>query len=238
MWLSMFSIIIATKNELNYIGRTLAILKRVLRGFKAEILVVDSSIDGTYEVAKKLADKAYRFKEEGLSKARNYGAKKARGDILVFMDADTIVSKKLFEEALEAFKDPGVLAAVCYALPYSEANFIQKTFYLLDSTYIKLCRKFPFLLRLYNRGDFFAVRRKAFFKVGGFDENFHMMEITDFINRLMEHGKIVVLKSPAYESARRLKKWGPIKNFLFWQPHYLSYFMLSRPLKIEYENVR
>ena len=93
MWPSMFSIIIATKNELNYIGRTLAILKRVLRGFKAEILVVDSSIDGTYEVAKKLADKTYRFKEEGLSKARNYGAKKARGNILVFMDADTIVSK-------------------------------------------------------------------------------------------------------------------------------------------------
>jgi len=39
MWSSMFSIIIATKNELNYIGRTLAILKRVLRGFRAEILL-------------------------------------------------------------------------------------------------------------------------------------------------------------------------------------------------------
>ena len=235
---SMFSIIIATKNELNYIGGTLTTLKHVLRGFKAEILVVDSSIDGTYEIAKKLADKTYRFKEEGPSKARNYGARKARGDILIFMDADTMVSRKLFQEALEAFKDPWVLAAVCYVLPYSEANFIQKTFYLLDSTYIKLCGRLPFLLRLYSRGDFLAVRKKAFFKVGGFNENFHMLEITDLINRLMRHGKIAVLKSPAYESARRLKKWGPIKNFLFWQPHYLSYFMLSRPLKIEYESIR
>jgi len=232
----MFSIIIATKNEEHYIGRTLRLLRKILKGLTYEIIIVDSSTDKTFKIAVKLADKTYRFLG-GVSKARNFGAKVAYGDILVFMDADSIPSKEVFLETQRILKK-NIVAAVSYVLPYTHVGVLGRIFYTLDSAYIKLSGKLPPLLKLYNRGDFIAVKKEYFFKVGGFPESFHVAEITDLINRLLHLGRVAVLKSPVYESARRFKKWGFIKNHLVWLPHYVSYFLRQKPINIKYEEVR
>ncbi|MEM2336300.1 MAG: glycosyltransferase [Candidatus Bathyarchaeia archaeon] len=239
---SFISIIFATLNEEEYIGRTLRTLKKVLNlcEVNAEIIVVDSSDnDLTFRIARGFTDKVFRFDEKGLAKARNYGASKARGDIIVYMDADSVPQGCIFRELLETFKEDDVVAAVSYVQTYDKKpNLAQKIFYAIDITFIKACRKIPFLLKFYNRGDFFAVKKDVLNKVGGFDEKLSVMEITDFIVRVQRIGKVAVLNKPVYESSRRLKSWGFLKSHTYWWKNYLSYYLLKKPLEKIYPIIR
>lgn len=240
--LLLVSVIFATFNEERYIGRTLRSLRRVLRkcGIDGEIIVVDSSNkDRTLEVARFFADKVFRFKEKGVSKARNFGASKARGDVLVFMDADSIPQVCIFQDLLQAFKKPNVVAALSYVYTYdTKLTLNQKLFYLFDIAFIKSCRIAPFLLKFYNRGDFFAIRKEAFRKARGFNEKLDLMEITDLIVKVLGIGKIVVLNKLVYESSRRLKKWGFLKSHLYWWKNYLSYYFVKKPFDKIYPTIR
>ena len=88
------SIIIPTLNEEKYIERCLKSLKnQSFRNF--EIIVSDSySTDDTVKIAKKYGAKVVLTKKTGPAAGRNEGARKAKGSILVFLDADTFVTKK------------------------------------------------------------------------------------------------------------------------------------------------
>jgi len=236
------SVIFTTLNEEKYIAGTLLSLRKVLRTCRvdAEILVVDSSENNlTVQLASRFADRVFRFSERGLSKARNFGAAKARGDILVFMDADSIPSACIFQNLLEAFKDQNVVAAITYVYTYDKKpTLTQKIFYIFDIAFIKGCAIAPFLLKFYNRGDFIAVRKNVFLKAGGFDPKLNIMEITDLIMRILGMGKVVVLNKPVYESSRRLKSWGFLKSHIYWWKNYLSYYLLKKPSEKTYPVIR
>ena len=75
------SVIIPIYNEEKVIGNCLASLAKQI--IKAEIIVVD---DGSTDGSAKFA--TYRQTHQGPGAARNLGASKAKGDILVFVDAD------------------------------------------------------------------------------------------------------------------------------------------------------
>jgi len=236
------SVIFTTLNEERYIGRTLRSLNRILHlcGINAEIIVVDSSDNNlTLQIASRFADRVFRFGERGVSKARNFGASKARGDILVFMDADSIPQACIFQDLLEAFKEQNVVAAVTCVHTYDEKpTLTQRIFYMFDIAFIKSCRIAPFLLKFYNRGDFFAVRKSMFLKAGGFDPKLNIMEITDLITKILSMGKVVVLNKPVYESSRRLKSWGFLKSSIYWWKNYLSYHLFKKPFEKIYPIVR
>src|SRR3989304_693387 len=79
------SIIILAKNE----EKSLPYLLKKLRGFKGEVLVIDgSSTDKTEEIAQKFGVKVFRDLGIGKGGGMKLGIKKAKGDILVFMDGD------------------------------------------------------------------------------------------------------------------------------------------------------
>jgi len=87
------SVLIPCKNEIKTIK---GLLKKVLKNKRIEVIIIDGkSTDGTYEVAKALADKSKSCKLivqnnvlEGKGGALRDGLTIAKGDIIVFIDAD------------------------------------------------------------------------------------------------------------------------------------------------------
>jgi len=236
------SVIFATRDKARYIGRTLRLVRKVAEkcGLKVELIVVDSSDDDhTLSVASKFADKAFRFRQRGVSKARNFGASRAEGDILVFMDADSIPETCIFKSLAKIFQNSEVCAAVSYVYSYdSNLTLSQKIFYVFDVAFVRSCKLVPFLLKFYNRSDFLAVRRDAFFKAGAFNEQMNVMEINDLLLRIQRMGKVAIIDKPVYESSRRLKKWGFLKSHLYWWINYLTYYMLGRMASKSYPAIR
>ena len=238
------SVIVVSKNEEKYIGNALEKLIEAggearKRNITTETIVVDSSTDNTFRQAKKITENVYAFLPQGLTKARNYGASLARGRILVFMDADTVIQRTSLIDIFNDFRDGATVAIISCVLPlYRQRSFSNILFYLIDEKYVKSCAYVKFLVKFYNRGDLTAIRKDIFSKVNGFDEKLHMLDITDLLLKASSYGKIGVLSTPVFESSRRLKKWGMLKSYKIWWKNYVSFYILKHLSDSTYEEVR
>ena len=119
----MISIIIPAYNEEKYLPATLEAIGAAAGGVAAsEIIVVDNeSTDGTGEIALRFGAKMVGETEHNIGRVRNTGAAGARGGILVFIDADTLVEPGLFENIIEVMADErcfGGSVAVEYEATY------------------------------------------------------------------------------------------------------------------------
>ena len=94
----MISAIVLTRNEEENITHCLQSLS-----FCDEILVVDDhSTDNTFELAEKTGAKVLKRKlQSDFAAQRNYAAKQAKGDWLIYLDADEILSPQLKKEIQE-----------------------------------------------------------------------------------------------------------------------------------------
>jgi len=92
------SVVIIAKNEESMIGKALE-----SAGWADELVVVDSrSIDRTAQIARKFGAKVYQYSGEGsFDDWREYGAKKARGEWIFYLDADERISDGLREDIKE-----------------------------------------------------------------------------------------------------------------------------------------
>lgn len=95
-----FSVIVPVYNVEKYLADCLdSILNQTYKDFEV-IVVNDGSPDNSQDIIDKYAKKdsrirAFKKKNGGLSDARNYGVKKAKGEYLVFVDSDDTVNKDL-----------------------------------------------------------------------------------------------------------------------------------------------
>jgi glycosyltransferase involved in cell wall biosynthesis len=104
------SIIIPAYNEQAWIAQTLNAIgraqSRLPHAAASEVILVDNgSSDGTVELAGS-HNPLVQFRIEhcptlGAARARNWGAIRARGDILVFVDADTLMPEEVLVRVLE-----------------------------------------------------------------------------------------------------------------------------------------
>ena len=108
------SIIIPAYNEEKNIGKCIeSILENDYKN-KQVIVVDDGSTDNTYAIASRYRDKALvlRRSRSGLkAHALNYGLRFTDGDIIVTLDADTLLSRdalRKIAEAINKFKDEGM----------------------------------------------------------------------------------------------------------------------------------
>ncbi|RLE83425.1 MAG: glycosyl transferase, partial [Thermoprotei archaeon] len=109
------TVIVPAYNEEKVIARTIEALLDAEYPDKEIIVVDDGSTDGTLNIAlryEKLGVKVLHKENGGKYSALNYGLRAARGDIVVVVDADTIVGRKALKAMAMKFREPDV-AAVC-----------------------------------------------------------------------------------------------------------------------------
>ncbi len=230
---SKVSVVIPTFQEEKYIAATLSKLVKIKPSI--EIVVVDGgSDDGTVKVAKRFTDKTYQIRERGISKARNYGARQASGDIVVFLDADVSPPSNFVEKVLEVFNNSNVVGATCRIMPV-QPKLTEFAFFQFYNLLIQLCTKF----KPHSRGEFLAVRKKDFLKVNGFDENMPCLEDHDLTHRLSKQGKFMFITSlTVYESLRRFRKLGFSKVLSTWSTDYLFFLLRGKPLSKVWQPAR
>ncbi|MFX0075039.1 MAG: glycosyltransferase family 2 protein [Candidatus Hermodarchaeota archaeon] len=172
------SVIIPTYNEEISIESTLLSIKRQECDLSYEVIVVDGmSTDNTVAIAKKYAP-VYISPQQGKANQLNYGSTKTSGELIIFLDADTILCPDFFERMYYIFKTRKNLFA-CSArvnyyngkaiifriaskrfiiTPYIILNFNMHLFYILKSLL-----GYPELA-----GCNMVVRRDIFLETGGF----------------------------------------------------------------------
>jgi len=238
------SIIIPTYNEEKNIENTLkAIANQSYKRY--EIIVSDSkSKDNTVKIARKYHAKVIIGPKKGIGAGRNLGAKHARGDILLFIDADTVMMWNTLSILMQKFSKKSVVGATCAVVPLKPTakNLAAYGTYNKFSERSLRTQKFPVLGRLklpIVAGICVAYRRKDFFAVGGFDEKMAAFEDLDIGRKIVKLGKIVftydtfVLTSP-----RRIEKWGYKKIFRKYVKFYIRYLMHKKIDAKEYKPIR
>ncbi len=231
------SIIIPSYNEERYIGKTLRSIKKQKYRDIEVILADGNSKDSTREVAKKeFKDiKIVIERERNTPKAYNKAAKTAKGDILLFIDADTSISENLLKAYDNAYSK-NIVAATGPLLPLEKCSWDMELGFRITSIYIV-----KFLLAVGKPaiiGSNFTCTRKAFVKAGGFDEKLITYYDWDLSHRLGRIGKVgYVDDAVAYTSIRRVKKWGALRYFLFHTSNALLY-AFKHKARSDYEDIR
>jgi glycosyltransferase involved in cell wall biosynthesis len=168
-----------------------------------EIIVVDQT-QADYQPLIDLIEKHldriryFRFRKEGLTSARNFGIKKSRGDILLFLDDDVKISKNFIRNHIRNYEDPiigGVGGRVITQSAEKDPEVLAKMvgyidkFGLLRGTHYNCPNRLE--EKTTPRGCNMSFSRKAVEKVGGFDENFIgscFREETDFSLSVLRKG--------------------------------------------------
>jgi len=171
-----------------------------------ELIVVDGgSSDRTVEIAEKYADDVIVF-EGPVGASRNIGVKKSRGEILAFLDADTVVCHSWLEAIAESFRERRVVGVTGPTLPMN-GNAVDNICYKASTTYLQrilLGLGIPHVI-----GFNCAYHRKPFLRVGGFDEVNVLSEDVRLSSKVKRLGKIFFNeKMVAFTSTRRLEKYG------------------------------
>ena len=169
------SVVIPAYNEEESIARTLkSILKTNYPNF--EIIVVDDgSKDRTLEIAKKFEGAQVRVftkKNSGKGAALNLGIKKAKGEIVFTMDADTTVHPDSMKKMVRYFKDKTVMSSTPAMVINNPETIWQRIQYMELAMGLFLRKSFAALRAVYVAPGAFAAYRKWFFdKYGGYDEH-------------------------------------------------------------------
>jgi glycosyltransferase involved in cell wall biosynthesis len=204
------SVVVPAFNEERLLAGTLEGIKAAARVFDGaggwELIVCDNnSTDRTAEIARAAGARMVFEPHNQISRARNAGAAAASGEWLVFVDADSLPSRGLFEE-LRAAIESGTCLAGGSTIATDSDSFVFRT---AIRTWNLLSRT----LR-WGAGSFIFCERAAFAELGGFSQDLYASEELDFFRRLKplaRRGKrkiLILHKNPLHTSDRKVRLYG------------------------------
>lgn len=225
------SVIIPTLNEEKYLDIALFHIKKQN---PYEMIVGDShSDDATTRIAKKYGAKVAYAPRGGACLGRNAAARIAKGDVLLFLDADTIAYPNLIETIKKDFKNRKVVGWTCNFYAFSP-KYRDHVLYTATNDLIRFLIKF---VKPHAAGFIIAVRKSVFEKVGGFNESLKVMEDHELVWRISKYGKFKFSNETCvFTSARRINKWGGWELFKRYSKIYFGYILNKR--KYETKNVK
>jgi len=215
----------------------------VVQRHNVEVIVSDGgSTDRTLEIAYRLAHKVVVNQDQvrqTISIGRNAGAAQAAGDVLVFLNADTLIKDvdHFFVTLKEEIQAPQIAALTCSVLVFPQeertadvlfSHFYNWFFYMMNQVGMAM-----------GRGECHIIKRHIFEEVNGYATGIVAGEDYDLFRRLEKVGKVKVLKDVVvYESPRRYRQFGYAYVTASWFLNFLSVFFLHRSISDQWKPVR
>ena len=197
----MISFIVPAHNEEAWVGRCVSAIRNGTEslGEQHEIIVVDdASSDATASIARQQGAQVVRVEHRQIAATRNAGAHQAHGDILFFVDADTLTNAPAIQSALRAIR-AGAIGGGC--VPRFE-GWLPWWFRLTEPLIEPAVR----LVRFLPSGTFLFCTRSAFQTAGGFDENYYAAEEVVFVAALKRQGRFTILAETVVTSGRKFRE--------------------------------
>lgn len=203
--IKLVSFIVPAWNEEAILGSTLKALRQAGEALPvaSEIIVADDgSTDRTAQIAREGGARVVSVNRRQIAAVRNAGARASRGDLFIFVDADTWVTPEVVGAALHAVQE-GAVGGGC-AVRFDGPV----------PTYARV--GIPIFCWIYRQvrlaaGCFLFCTRSAFEAIGGFNESLYASEECWVSLALRRHGRFVILREAVLTSARKLRTFSGLE---------------------------
>jgi len=200
----LVSVIVSTKNEEKLLPCLLASIRKQTYKNTEIVLVDNNSTDKTKEIASKFTKKIFNFGPER-SAQRNYGASKAAGSYLLFVDADMELSPGVVEDCVGMTQTAEVggviIPEVSFGIGFwAQVKAFERSFYVGDDS-VESARFY---------------RKSIFTQVGGFDEKLLGFEDLELSNRVRAKALIVRIASVIRHNEKRPTLLGMAKKSAYY----------------------
>jgi len=214
------SVIIPAYNEEKYIKRAINSVKRQTYKNYEMIIVTNRCTDKTPEIARRNTDKFFDLKEGNTALSKNIGAKHAIGDILVFFDADSVMSENLLKDIKKTI-EKGFIGGVCRT--FGDNNKLKTRIYWWLGHIYNYIYLLPHALTF--------CRKDVFKKIKGYDERLNIAEDSTLLRKIKKKGKVKYITSSFIKTSMRghEKKgyikwtWDVASGFIFRNKRYKEY---------------
>jgi glycosyltransferase involved in cell wall biosynthesis len=194
----LVSFVVPAYNEAAFIASCVRSIQQAagVLGLAYEIVVAnDASTDDTGKIARAAGARVVDVSFRHIAAVRNAGAREARGERLVFVDADSRVDAAVLRAAMAALDAGAVGGGAGVRFEEAAPWWAYATLHVA----MRLMR-----LAKWAAGSFVFCTRAAFDAAGGFDERFYASEEISTSRRLKKQGRFVVLHESLATSARKV----------------------------------
>jgi glycosyltransferase involved in cell wall biosynthesis len=195
----MISFVVPAYNEERELRSTLEAIHAAARALAVEYEIVvadDGSTDATAAIARGAGARVIACSYRHIAATRNAGARAARGERLVFVDADTRVNAAVVAAAMRALDQGAVGGSASVRFP-PESPWWAHAMVAFTMGIIRAGRL--------AAGCFVFCRRESFDAVGGFDERYFGAEEWVLATALKRIGRFVVLRESVTTSSRKVE---------------------------------
>lgn len=240
------SFVIPAYNEEDLIGKCLdSILKQAAGLDDIEIIVVNNaSTDRTRDIILSfpgviVVDES----KKGITHARHAGFLASSGDLIAYIDADTMLTTDWIAKVLKAFSgNPNLVALsgphIFYDLSRVFNLWVRLFYGVAFISY--LLNRFIFRVGSMLQGGNFVVKRSALEKIGGYNSKFDFYgEESDIARRLHPLGDVkFTFNLPIYASGRRIAAEGKLTTAWRYGINYFWAIFFKKPFTKTYLDVR
>ena len=204
------SIVIPTLNESSHLPTTVEVVrKHASLDAGHELIVADcGSVDGTGRMARRLGCRVVCSDPAPANRAAalDLGAAHATGDVLLFLDADTLAPRGYDASIHQALRDPRVVGGA-FEFALDGARFGLRVVEWINRVRYRIRQRY------YGDQGIF-VRRSAFERIGGYGD-LPIMEASNLCKRLRRIGRLRLVRKPMRTSPRRFLEGGILRVLAF-----------------------
>jgi glycosyltransferase involved in cell wall biosynthesis len=221
----MLSVVIPTFNEEKYLPCLLHALRQQTYP-PYEIIIADAhSSDRTRTAALRHSCRVVPGGRP--AQGRNAGARGARGDYLLFLDADVTVGPTFLQDLMHQVRHHRLAVASGFITPESNRP-IDNLMVLVSNLYHYAMQR----ISPHASGFYIIVRKSLHDQIGGFNERLFLTEDHDYVVRAARHGKFKYLRFPQVTfSVRRFNKEGRAR--LVWKFFVLEIYRMFKEVRRE-----